>query len=384
MPFTCGVGKGKHPDVHKAAAQAAQQVSGQLGRNKPDLLLVLASVYYRQQQLIADLGRHFPGVPLIGCSTAGEIFNREPDEHSVVVAGLCGIQSRRAAGGNLADGSESAGRELGGQLAGSLGKLVLVFSDGLAGDGAAVLRGLQTGIARTFPWIGGAAGDDYLYQKTYQFLDGQVLSGSVIGAQLDGDFHFGVGVRHGWQPVGLPVTVTRAQGNQVIEINRLPAMDFFREYFGNRMASQPFGRLAVYYPLGLTVEGSEEPLLRAPMSLDERGVVKCTAEVPEGAQVRLMIGSVDRALQAARLAAMEALAQMRGRLPRLAVLFNCSARRRLFGAKAGKEIAAVSDILGPQVPLIGFYTYGEIASMEGRGSSPAFFHNETIVILTLG
>ena len=97
-----------------------------------------------------------------------------------------------------------------------------------------------------------------------------------------------------------------------------------------------------------------------------------------------MIGSLEGAIQAARIAAMEALSQMQGRTPQVALIFNCIARRKLFGRRALDEIETIRDIIGPSVPLAGFYTYGEIAPVEGLKTNPAFFHNETVVILLLG
>jgi hypothetical protein len=381
------VGKGKHPDAEKAALQAAEECRSQLGIRRPDFLVLLSSVAYNQQTILDTIRREFPDVPLIGCSTAGEIYASGPDEGTVALAGLSGVQARLAMGGTLVQGSFDAGLELGRKLSNEPGKAVMVFSDGLEGDGAAVVRGLQEGIGKILPTIGGAAGDDNRYEKTFVYLDGNVVSGKVIGASLDGDFHFGVGVRHGWQPVGRAVQVTRSDGSRLIEINGKPAIRFFQDYFGeytSRLEKEPMGRLAIYYPLGLAVPDSDEYLLRAPLSMEPGGAVKCTAEIPEGTRVRLMIGSVEKALQAARIAAMEALSQMEGRLPQLAILFNCTARRRLFGVQAGQEIQAVSDILGRKVPVIGLYTYGEIASCEGDKTRPSCFHNETVVILTIG
>jgi hypothetical protein len=60
----------------------------------------------------------------------------------------------------------------------------------------------------------------------------------------------------------------------------------------------------------------------------------------------------------------------------------------LFGEFSGEEIKAIQKAIGENVPLIGFYTYGEQAPMGGElkninKCSPAF-HNETVVICVLG
>ncbi|MCK5218181.1 FIST C-terminal domain-containing protein [bacterium] len=387
MSLKCAVGKGKNPESALAGQAAAEECRQALGTVMPDLLILFVSVVYNQQEVLETVRRFYPGVPLIGCSTAGEIYTLGPDTKSVALVALSGLKAKLEIGGDIAANALAAGKIIGRKLAGKDCRAVLMLSDGLAGDGAAVVRGLQEEIGNNIPLIGGAAGDDNLFNITFEYLDGSIHSGTVVAASLKGGFHFGIGVRHGWEPIGMRVHVTKSESNRLLEINGLPAIRLYEEYFGEyteRLRTEPLGRLAVYYPLGQAVPDSGELLLRAPLTMENDGSIKFAAGVPEGAEVRLMIGSVEGALQAARIAAMEALSQMQGRLPRLVLIFNCVARHRLLGPRAGEEITLVRDIMGKDVPVAGFYTYGEIAAMEGIKTNPSCFHNETIVILALG
>jgi hypothetical protein len=86
-------------------------------------------------------------------------------------------------------------------------------------------------------------------------------------------------------------------------------------------------------------------------------------------------------------AAANAVAQLEGALPRAVIVFNCIARRKLFGEDAGDEIAAIQNAIGADVPLLGFYTYSEQAPLGGEvrnieKCNPAF-HNETVVIAVI-
>jgi len=387
MSFKCAVGKGKNPESVQAGQAAAEECRQALGAVTPDLLMLFMSIAYNQQEVLEAVRRFYPGVPVLGCSTAGEIYAQGPDEKSVVLVALSGLKVKLEIGGDIAANALAAGKNLGRKFAGKASRAIIMLSDGLAGDGAAIVRGVQEEIGSNIPLIGGAAGDDNLFKKTFEYLDGAIHSGTVAAAGLEGDFHFGIGVRHGWEPIGMPVRVTKSESNRLLEINGLPAIRLYEEYFGEyteRLRTEPLGRLAVYYPLGQAVPDSEELLLRAPLTMEADGSIKLAAGVPEGAEVRLMIGNVERALQAARIAAMEALSQMQGRLPKLILIFNCVSRRRLLGLRAGEEIALIRDIMGKDVPVAGFYTYGEIAAVEGIKTNPSCFHNETVVILALG
>jgi hypothetical protein len=100
-----------------------------------------------------------------------------------------------------------------------------------------------------------------------------------------------------------------------------------------------------------------------------------------------MIGSTEEAVKVAREAAQTALKQLEGAAPQAIIIFNCIARNKLFGERSGEEINAIQEVLGRDVPLIGFYTYGEQAPLGGEVKNiekcnPAF-HNETVVITVL-
>jgi len=263
------------------------------------------------------------------------------------------------------------------------------ITEGLAENGAAIPRGIQEVFGRNFPIIGGAAGDDFLFQKTYQYCNDRVLRGAVIGIGLSGKFSFGVGVRHGWEPIGLPMKVTKAEGAKLIEVNNRPALSIYEDYFGKKaeeLIKEPIARMAYTYPLGMSVEGSSELLIRDVVIADEKGVITCAAEIPEGSEIRLMLGDPEKAIQAAKKAAEGALAQLKGAKPKAVFVFDCMARNKLLGARIGEEIMAIQEVLGKEVPLIGFYTYGELAPLGGILGPECFsvWHNETMTLLVLG
>lgn len=387
LSFAFAIGKGKARTSEEAAQQAVDTCRREQAGANPDLLMVFASRVYNHTVILDRIRKEFPDTPMLGCTTAGEIYSNGPDEESVALLAMSGLHAEVAVGGTLSRDSYGAGKILAQEFSSAPGDLIFILSDGLAGDGAAVLQGVRDHLAVKLPLIGAAAADDGQFRNTLQFCGTRVLSDTLVAAKVRGEFHFGVGVRHGWEPVGLPVRVTRSRGNRLCEINDLPAIQLYDEYFGEycqRMRNEPMARLAVYYPLGLPVPESDEFLLRAPIAVEKDGSIKFTAELPTGADVRLMIGNVESAMRAARIAAMEALSQMRGRTPKLAILFDGMARRRVFGLRAGQEIKLVRDIIGPEVPVVGFYAYGEIAPLEGTDPSASCFHNETLVILTLG
>ena len=255
------------------------------------------------------------------------------------------------------------------------------------------MRGVLDVLGEHFPVLGGAAGDDFLFEKTYQYKDDKVVSGGVTGLGISGDFVMGAGVRHGWMPIGSPMTVTKSKGSVVYELDNKPAIRIYEDYFGERakdLKTEPLARLAITYPLGIKVSDLDEYLIRDPITADENGAITCAAEIPEGSEVRLMIGSKEKAIEAAEDAARKLMRDFeeKGAKPKFILMFNCIAREKLFAQKANDEIQAVMKIIGNDVPLLGFYTYGEIAPIKGEVRDAdkivSKFYNETVVMLAVG
>ena len=388
-----GVGKSNNPDATKAGAEACKQALSRAG-NKADLIVLFSTVAYEQEKMLKGVRSVSKGIPLAGCSDFGEITTEGPVSKHVAVMALNtpDIEWTIGTGKGTDKDSFKAGKEVAEEVkkkAKAPLSLFTMFLDGLAENGAAAVRGVQEVFGKNFPIMGGSAGDDFLFKKTYQYYNDQVLSNAMIGIGLSGKFSFGVGVRHGWEPIGLPMKVTKAEGAKLIEVNNRPALSIYEDYFGKKaeeLIKEPIAKMAYTYPLGMGVEESPELLIRDVVIANEKGEVTCAAEIPEGSEIRLMLGDPEKAIQAAKEAAEGALVQLKGAKPKVTFVFNCVARHKLLGARIGEEIAAIQNVLGKEVPLIGFYTYGEQAPLGGVLGPECFsvFHNETMALMVLG
>lgn len=359
----------------------------------PELIIVFSSVKHDQREMLSGVREVSKDVPLIGCSTAGEITLGGSSEGNVAVMAIQSdaIDFTIGKGGDLKAGVRQAGAELARNISSSAQHPVnclLMLTDVLNGNGAEVVRGIQDVMGENALIIGGAAGDDFLFKQTFEYYNDDISSSSVVGAGLSGDYAIGVGVRHGWVSIGTPMIATKSQDAVLQELDGRPAVSIYEDYFGKKaeeLREEPLAKLAITYPLGMTIEGSDELLIRDPITVDDQGAITCAGDIPQGSEVRLMIGSKEEAIAAAKEAAQQALTQLGGKAPRAIIIFNCIARRKLFGRYAKDEIAAIQEILGQEVPLIGFYTYGEIAPI-GEDTEKRFsrFHNETAVVMVIG
>lgn len=387
-----GIGKSNNSDPFKAGNEACDAALVEVG-GKANLIIVFSSVIYDQKKLLAGIRFSSKDIPLAGCSTSGEITNQGPMTKHVVVMALYSdkIDFVVETGANTDKNSFKAGENVAEKIkkkSKTSLSLLITFLDGLAENGADAVRGIQKVLGKNFPIVGGSAGDDFLFKETYQYYNEQLLTKSIVGLGLSGDFSFGIGVRHGWEPIGLPMKVTKSEGGKLIEINHRPALCIYEDYFGKKaeeLIKEPIARMAYTYPLGMSVEGSSEFLLRDVVIANKKKEIICAAEIPQGSEIRLMLGDPDKAIDAAKEAAKMALSQIKGK-PKVIFVFNCMARYKLLGTRIKEEIKAIQSILGEDTALIGFYTYGEQAPLEGKlgRECQSVFHNETIALLVLG
>jgi len=211
---------------------------------------------------------------LIGCTTDGEISNEGFHSGSVVLGGVVTnkIQFHVTSVDHLGHDSEEAGRELARKLPDSV-RYVQLFSDGLTGNGCAILRGMRSILGDDVPVCGGAAADGERFHRTWQFSGSRILTDAAVAIGFCGDFQVSTGVRSGWSPIGIAKRVTRASGHVLYELDGRPALEVYGQFPGKHADRLP--AVGVEYPLGIMEESDNlqdtdyNMLLRASMSVDK-------------------------------------------------------------------------------------------------------------------
>jgi hypothetical protein len=379
-------GHSAETDAFTAGAKAA--IDAVQGRDDAKLLVVFCSETYDLEALLRGIGSEAPSVPLIGCSTAGEIATAGPADSSIVVVAIGGPGFSVATGvgtdssGDLRRSTTTAVETCMGALEPRAHSVVLLLTDGLGGDQMEVVRGAYAVVGAEIPLVGGCAGDDLKMKATFQLFGDRALRDSVVAAAVSSDAPIGIGVQHGWRKVGDPMLVTSSSGNRVHTLDDQPALDFYLRRLGApaEVHTDPdaFTRFALTHPLGISRRSGEEVRFVAGADFDDRSIA-CIASVPQGGLAWIMEGDEHSVLEATDGACAEAVAALGGETPLGLLAFDCIARRGVLGDPGiRREIERIAAFAGG-APVAGFYTYGEIARTTGmRG-----FHNQTLVVLAL-
>ncbi len=322
---------------------------------------------------------------LVGCTTDGEISCEGFSTGSAVLGGIVTdqIKFQEAQATNLGQDSERAGMELA-RIFPPETKYVQLFSDGITGNGCSLLRGMAASLDPEIPISGGNAGDGGEFVRTWQFIGDQVLTDAAVAIGFSGDFKVGTGVRSGWSPIGIAKQVTRASGKVLYELDGQPALEVYERFLGKHAERLP--AVGVEYPLGLVNQdcgGGDYFLLRATMSVNrEDRSITFAGEIPQGVMVKLTCGDTNAILEAADQAAQQALDDLGDCTPAMIFVYSCMARKIILGRRTKEEVERIREHVGREIPILGFYSYGEYCRVNSGDS--CFLHNETATVSLLG
>ncbi len=352
--------------------------------------LVFASGPSALERAGKELATLAPDAAVAGCTSAGLVdrYGQVDAELQVTLFGGTGFVGAVRRGdigvGSIRDAGATAGGAcdaLDGVAGDHTDKVLVLLVDGLTGDTNQIVRGAYDAVGAGVPIVGGCAGDDLAMETTHQLCGNEVLTGGAVGLALASTGSFGLGVRHGWHPIGSAMTVTSASRTSVLGLDDQPALDVYLDaigFSGADLTPAGLARACQTRPLGLHTNSGHHVRFVRGGDLDARSIEFLVA-IPEGELVSVMAGDADSVVGASGNAAGQALAELGG--PPLGLVgFDCVACRGVIGDDAvADEMRQVTEALPNDAVLAGLYTYGEIAR---RGGSVGF-HNQTMVVLAV-
>lgn len=347
---------------HSDAAEARVAVA-ELGEQvaQPDLALLLffCSSNYDLDALADEMNRRFAGVPVVGCTTAGEIGPAGYLNHSLVGVGFSAqaftAETGRidalstfdiAAGRAFAEGvlDRLEVRREGGNAFGFL------LIDGLSLREEPVTHALQDGLGAV-PMFGGSAGDDLKFQRTWIFHEGRFHTDSALLLLLATPLPFRILRSQHFVADGERLVVTEVDAPQRIvrEINGRPAVQEYARLVGvapEQLTPEHYAS----WPVVVMIDGTD--FVRSIQHANADGSLTFYCAIDEGVVLRVAHG-VDL------LARMEAeLVDAERELGGIEGMLVCDCiLRNLEISRNGKKAAAGE--LFQRFNALGFSTYGE-------------------------
>ena len=381
------VGHSNDPDSQSAISEVLEQIRVTLTGLSPKAGILFAAIDFDHALVLHRIAEVFPEIELIGGTTDGEmssVLGFEQDSLTLMV--FCSDNITISAGiGHGVSKDAIAASQSAVQQAGIAHKEEIQFCislpESLTTSGVVILDSLKQALGKQVPIFGGLTADQWRSQQTYQFFQTEVCSDSVPILLFSGPILFSHGVASGWQPIGKPGRVTKAENNVVYEIDDQPALAFYHRYLGALPPSSE-------YPLALFDAESDSHYMRAPSGIYDPTIGSITffGDVPPQSVVQIAETTHNEILSASKLSTLQALENYPGQAPAAALFFSCASRRQILGSLTREEYEqaqhCLSESLRQPLPSCGFYTNGEIAPLQQKGAT--YFHNETFITLLLG
>ncbi len=382
-----GIGRSTLRNASEAGREAAVRAVESLGGQRPALVIVFTTPRYDLAALIASIRSVTRPARLIGSTSSGEMVQGDYMGFGAGVAVLAltagpygfGLASAPCRPGELDCIGQEMARQSRAEAGPGTSSTFLLFADPLHGDLQQLICGIYRVTGPQVPIIGGASADEQKFITTHVFHDDQIIEGGAVGLWINSDRPLPVVTRHGWQPMGVPLLVTRAEGTVIMEFGGRPAAEVYEEQLGiapGQLSAEAFWGTSILHPFGL-LQPDGSFVIRVARAKTEDGGLRIQGCVPPpGAAVQVMRGSADTLLGIVGEVVDAALAAY----PRASALlaFSCAARATIFKERVGEEARRLQEAAGT-VPTFGIYCCGEFARTVGVLGT----HNATFSVLAL-
>jgi len=387
-----GISHHRHPDT--AGKMAVEQALLQAAVERPDFVLMFATVGYNQQALINSVRSATHRAPLIGCSGEGVITLGEADESnfSVAVMIICSdeLHWHHGVTTGLKEDATQVGTNVGQAIKAQFApdaRSLFLLADGLTFNFDKFIQGLNHQLLNEYPLpvFGGLSADNLAFKQTYQYYDDQVISDGVVWAILSGQVRLAWAINHGCVPIGNKRIITRCDGNIIYEIDHKPAVDILQEYLTPNEIDhweKAILNLCLGFKAPEDMQNRDEYVIRfIPNKDDETKSIQIQTEVTVGTEVWMTRRDHEKIKCGIQQMAMDITTQLGNAVPKFILQFDCSGRGKMV-FRDHLKIDLLNDFqkqVGPNVPWLGLYTLGEIGPIGLRNC----FHDYTAVVVAV-
>lgn len=387
MVTQVGVGFSDIPNSEEAGLEAARAAMAHAGVSSCNLAILFSTSKHDPAQLRNGVRSVIgPTSRLVGGYSIGIITRDELgyDGYQVGVAVLSSdsIQVDMFLEKDLPDNEFNVGIALGKQV-GSRNytgtPALLLMYDSIKGkppEGMAfnlnlatpLIEGMGVSLTTWPPAAGVGMIGDMQSNPTYQWFDDRIEQQSAIALVLTGDVRLDTIIVHGCKPSGRYHTITKTEGNVVLEIDGKPAVDAIAQLLGPD-SYKSWEDYPIFVTLGVNKGNKfgefreEDYANRILMGIDKDrgGLIMFEPDLKPGAEFQLMRRSIDFGYIGER--AKDLLDRVGDRHPFFALYIDCAARASAYSGTEREEAEEVQKVIGSKMPLLGVYSGVEIAKV---------------------
>lgn len=375
-----GAGFSETPDSSDAGREAAQAAIAQMGSERCDLALVFATTKHDPSRLREGVRTVLgPEVPLFGGSAAGAIVNDrmgyEGSQVGVATVSAGSMAFDMFIEEGIRDNEYGVGRGLAKQIVArgyrEPPNLVLLYAMPKLlrmqmNMATPLIAGMSEELGEWPPTMGGGQIADMQLARhpVFQLFGDRIEDQCAMALALHG-VQMETIIMHGCVPSSAYWTITKADGNVVLEFDGRRAIDVITEAFGPDDTS--WLEYPVYITLGINhgdkfgEPRDEDYAVRLCMDIDRErgGLMMFGDDMQEGVEVQLMRRTLN--LDYVERRSRELLDRVGDRHPILALYIDCAGRAASYCGTDWEEASGVQNVIGQEMPLLGWFVGGEIA-----------------------
>jgi len=392
----CGIGFSILRNTRLAGEEAMAKALQQLGAATPKIIILHATIGYDQVVLLDACKAVLPGVPIVGCSAEGVICGIHPDESPFSVSVLLISDATRDFFTGFVPGLDPNPKECGSRLindvlaasGSSTPSALLIFPDGVSLNATQFLAGIDAALGvRKIPIFGGAAGDDWSLEKSFQYANGKVNEGGVSWVAIVGGEAPVCAMSHGCHPLSVEARITKCAGNKIMEVDGISVIDFLDQHVARSGLDwrNQIVNIAIAYKSTATsslIDYGDEWKITHVVSSEEsrkKGYILVQPEFQVGAVIQLARRDPQVIREGLRLLATQFKALIGERTPELILHYDCAGRGKVVFPEMERQmnLQIVQDAVAKDTVWSGFFTYGEIMPVGGVNA----IHNYTAVLV---
>lgn len=337
--------------------EAVKDIESQLKAINPRVVIFFSSSCFDNEKISHLMKENFKSSDVFGCTTSGEIISGEMLKNSIVAMALSSDIIEDVNVEVVEDLNENEVKKAFAKFDNYYGESILnsdyskylgvILIDGLSRTEETIMDVIGDLTNNLF--IGGSAGDDLKFDKTYVFANGRSYTNAAILALLKPKATFDIIKTQSFKVLDKKLVATKvnAKNREVIEFNGIPAVKAYAQTIG-----VPEDKVADYFtsnPVGLVIDG--EIFVRSPQQIKGNSII-FYCSILEGMEISLLEST--NIVEDTKSAISNQIKEM-GNISGI-INFHCILRTlELEQKNQTQEYGKIfSDI-----PTIGFSTYGE-------------------------
>lgn len=339
--------------------EAVEEIKREIGDFAPKTILFFSSPTINPQEISKEMYRTFNQVPTFGCTTSGELISGQMLDNSIVAMAMgekivadCKIEilenikeDERVVDKAFESFEQKNGIKMTALDAKKYVGLVLI--DGLSAKEEKINE--RIGDLTNVSFLGGSAGDNQKFEKTFVFANGKTYTNAAVLALLETNSEFEILKTQSFKSTGKKLVVTKADEEErtVLEFNGNPAKEEFSKAIGKDKDNieKSFSK----HPTGLVFEN--DFFVRSPMKTD-RNNIKFYCSIKEGMELEIL-----EAQDIVEYTQKDLDAQKES-MGSISAIINFNCILRTIELRNKNQEKAYGEVF-KEIPTIGFSTYGE-------------------------